>query len=508
MQNRNKDGLFNRLSQREAEFIESLEKHIENNYPGKFVFVNRQYYVGIKLRGSPISPFLFKKPNSSLIFHSFKVSSKEFIDIVVRDFNETELTQFLDIIGNYYSLYSNQSSASTKEYEPQYTRQLSEEERTFVKEFRKSLDVMYPKMFSLSRSKQRYEISFSKKEEPYFVFKRRKNILLFEDKTKPKTERIEILELNEKYMDMSLKMVVAFVQKQANIQLVTSKSIKDDNPETFPESLEIEQRRFVMSFKKIIEEHYPNSFDVFIDKKFLSFKVRKKSFAIFWFIKKNGGLCFQSHPKDDDTKSLMIDEPNKQTLISAIKMAKAASDSYEIYAIDEKKTKKQEVDNTEPKTANGTLKIYSFIKDEILGLEYKAPPSIKALCRNVKAFLLSTFNENSENSYENALVACDNELFFGNKLVWSPAAWLRSVKIIYRYFKANTLIERIRDYEEVNEAELVKDYPALLNHLYADLSRFTEIDYSNNLFFKEPLPHRLVNSLNEIEENFKGYEIN
>ena len=61
MQNRNKDGLFNRLSQREAEFIESLERHIDKNYPGKFVFVNRQYYVGIKLRGSPISPFLFKK---------------------------------------------------------------------------------------------------------------------------------------------------------------------------------------------------------------------------------------------------------------------------------------------------------------------------------------------------------------------------------------------------------------------------------------------------------------
>lgn len=514
MQNRNKDGLFNRLSQREAEFIESLERHIDKNYLGKFVFVNRQYYVGIKLRGSPISPFLFKKPKGSLIFHSFKVSTKEFIDIVVRDFNETELTQFVDIIGNYYSVCANQSTTSSKDFEPQYTRQLSEEERSFVKEFRKNLEVMYPKMFSFSRTKQRYEISFSKKEEPYFVFKRRKNILLFEDKTKSKTERIEILELNEKYMDMSLKMVVAFVQTKMNEQLVTSKSIQDDNPASFPESLETEERRFVMTFKKIIEDHYPNSFNVFIDKKYLSFKEIKKSFAIFWFIKKNNELCFQCHPKNDDTKTLMIDAPNKETLLKAIKMAKITSDSYDIFSIDEQRDKKLEKASSketridEPKTSNGTLKIYSFIKDEILGLEYKAPPSIKALCRNVKAFLLSTFNKNSENSYENALLACDKELFFGNKLVWSPAAWLRSVKIIYRYFKANTLIERIKDYEEVNEVELVKDYPALLNHLYADLSGFTEIDYSNNLFFKEPLPNRLVNSLNEIEENFKGYEIN
>ena len=516
MKNRGKEQyLARRLSFRELDFIDTVEASIEHSFPNKFEFVNQLNYIGIKVKGSPFSPYLFKKPDNKLIFHYFKAETKSFENIVIKSFDSGEL----DFIIN--TIKEHSPDKFLNEDNTRFLEQANDKERTFLNSFKKTMEIMYPKTFSFANATNYYGVRYLKQSKAVFLFKRKNNKLLFISKSEYTLNQIvEINNYTEQDLDKVLKLVSKTLQSQRNEQLVTAETL-DDSTSSFPESLETEQRRFVMTFKKVIEEHYPQSFDVFIDKKYLSFKDKKSNMPIFWFLKKSGKLLFQCHPKKEDTTMTHIKSVDKDTLLETIRLAKYAADTYGVYAIDDKRTpeerkkkikpqleKEKEPAKSEVVTKNGSLKIYSYIKDEILGLEYKALPSIKALCRNVKAYLLSAINESSGKNYENALIACDNELFFGNRLVWSEAAWLRSTKIIYRYFKANTLVEKIKDYEEINEVELVNDYPTLLNHLYANLSGFSEIDYRNNLYFKEPLPDRLVRSLNEIEENFRGYEIN
>ena len=516
MKNRGKeDYLARRLSFRELDFIDTIEASIEHSFPNKFEFVNQLNYIGIKVKGSHFSPYLFKKPDNKLIFHYFKAETKSFQNIVIKSFDSGELDHIISTIKE------QSPDKFLSEENVRFLEQSSDKEHSFLSNFKKTLEVMYPKTFTFVNATNYYGVRYAKQTKAVFLFKRKDNKLLFISKSEYTLNQIvEISDFTEQYLDKVLKLVTKTLQLERNEQLVTANHL-DNSTSSFPESLEIEQRRFVMSFKKVIEEHYPQSFDVFIDKKYLSFKEKKSNMPIFWFLKKGGKLQFQCHPKKEDTSMTFIDSVDKNTLIEIIRLAKYAADSYRVYAIDDKRTpeerkkqaKSQPKNKAEPEVAipttkNGTLKIYSYIKDEILGLEYKTLPSIKALCKNVKAYLMSVLNKNSGKNYENALVACDNELFFGNKLVWSEATWSRSVKIVYRYFKANTLLEKIKDYEEINEVELVNDYPTLLNHLYANLNGYTEIDYHNNLFFKEPLPDRLIRSLNEIEDNFRGYEIN
>ena len=511
MKNRGKEQyLARRLSFKEQDFIDTVETSIEHFYPNKFEFVNQINYIGIKTKGSHFSPFLFKKPDSKLIFHYFKAETKTFENIVIKGFDSGELDLIVNIIKKRYSdnFHTNSSQNSS---DARFLEQANEKERAFINNFKKTIEIIYPKTFSFTDRIHYFGIKYRKQSEVLFQFKRKNNALIFISKSKYTLNQIiDISDYTEQFLDKVLKLIAKTIQLQRSEQLITNNSL-DGSTSSFPESLETEQRRLVMSFKNIIEEHYPNSFDIFIDKKYLSFKEKVNDMPIFWFFKKNNELQFRWHPKAEEAKSMIIKSANKDSLVEIIKLAKLTADSFEVHAVKDKNIdnkKKIESPNNETTSNNKTPKIYSHIKDEILGLEYKALPSTKALCRNVKAYLLSTISESTGNNYENALTACDKELFFGNKLVWSEAAWLRSTKTIYCYFKANTLLEKIKDYEEVNEVKLVGDYPALLSHLYANLTLDKDIDYSNNLYFKEPLPNRLIRSLNEIEDNFKGYEIN
>ena len=511
MKKRNRDNSFlSKLSEQELEFVNTFERFVDNAFPGRFTFVNQTSYVGIKTKGSALSPFLFKKPKNTLIFHYFDASKQTFFDLEVKNFDQKTVEYLCGIMGKHYSTASRKKVVINEAQT--FLDSLSDEEIAFIQEVTRKLKKAFPGSFRNRDRKRNFEIRYGEDREYVFSFVKEGGTLLFLNKTE--SIAFDTIAINS-FTDQSINEIVKIA-----VPIIENLHIKQHKPKltvvngevSFLDSLNEKEKQFFKTYDKIIQDHYPGIFAYFDGVKYLSFRRKDETPALFWFARKSKVLVFQSHPKDGDVESTHLDILNKENLISIIRQTKTTADSYGIYSLGGKDEKKQD-NKTESKksevvTKNGTLKIYSYIKDEILGLEYKALPSIKALCRNVKAYLLSAINESSGKNYENALIACDNELFFGNRLVWSEAAWLRSTKIIYRYFKANTLVEKIKDYEEINEVELVNDYPTLLNHLYANLSGFSEIDYRNNLYFKEPLPDRLLRSLNEIEENFRGYEIN
>lgn len=517
MKNRGKEQfLARRLSFRELDFVDTVEASIEHSYPNKFEFVNQLNYIGIKVKGSHFSPFLFKKPGSKLIFHYFKAETKSFENTIIKHFDSGELDFIVDTIKKRFS-ENDQINVFQNDSEPHFLGQANEKEHKFLIDFKRTVEIMYPKTFSFVNRIHYYEMRYIRHSDALFQFRRKQEKLLFISKVGcTRNQIVEITDYTEQYLDKALRLVVATLQAQRNEQLITAQPL-ENTASSFPESLETEQRRFVMSFKNIIEEHYPNVFDVFIDKKYLSFKERKHNHPLFWFMKKKGQLVFHCHPKNEDTIALEIKTIGKETLLDAITLAKNTADSYRIYAIDDKKqqgSKKEEKETAkpaqakEPKTAYKDPQIYSFIKNEILGLDYKALPSIKALCRNVKAYLLNAINEAANKNYDNALECCEKELFFGKKLEWSAASWSRDAKVVYRYFKANTLVERIKDYEETHEVTYIKNQPALLQHLFGSINDYTPINYASDLYFNEPLPKILVDSLSDILANFKGYESN
>ena len=517
MKNRGKEQfLARRLSFRELDFIDTVEASVEHSCPNKFEFVNQLNYIGIKVKGSHFSPFLFKKPDSKLIFHYFKAETKSFENTTIKHFDSSELDFIVNTIKNRFS-ENEQVNVFQNNGEHHFLDQSNEKEKKFLNDFKKTIEIMYPKTFHIVNRTHYYGIHYLKQSKMLFQFSRKNDTLLFISKSEHTFNQIvEISNYSEQYLDKALKLVTRTLQSQRSEQLIAVEPL-NNSTSSFPESLETEQRRLVMSFKNIIEEHYPKVFDVFIDKKYLSFKERKHNYPLFWFMKKKGQLVFQCHPKNEDSMVLEIKTIGKETLLDAIKLAKITADSYRIYAIDDKKqqdSKKEEKETAksvpakEPKAAYKDPQIYSFIKNEILGLDYKAFPSIKALCRNVKSYLLNTINEATNKNYENALECCEKELFFGKKLEWSVASWSRDAKVVYRYFKANTLVERIKDYEETHEVTYIKNQPALLQHLFGSINDYTPINYASDLYFNDPLPKILVDSLSDILANFKGYESN
>ena len=102
----------------------------------------------------------------------------------------------------------------------------------------------------------------------------------------------------------------------------------------------------------------------------------------------------------------------------------------------------------------------------------------------------------------------ENRSFYGHKFVWQNGDNDSYAKIIYCYFKANTLIEKIKDYEEINKKQIINNFDAVLKFFYENIFEERSIDYNScpgttKEFFSFP-----KETLNDVLENFKAYEIN
>ena len=517
--------IFKNLTKAELDFIYSFGHALKQAYPHTFRFENFDYYIGIKARGYSGSPILFKKPKDILIFHWHDKGRKNKLDIEVRALNDTYIQILMSIVKDKYAfkeevLEEKPLRHKSRKVENKFVDSLNEDQRKLLINYRKNITLMFSKTFRFRDRGHYFEIRVGEERDYFFCFKMQDGAFVFENrKGYAPSNIIELKDSSEETLNSILKVTIDEVQRYRRKKLTISYEEKKENVESFPETLDDNFRKFVMSFSKIIEEHYKARFYIFIGEKYISFKEIRTDVAFFWFMKKNGTLYFNYHPKNDDQKQEAVLNPNKETLLALLKLAKKTCDSYAVVSnydkpkkpmVVQQQTKPQPkpISNTNISTNPSVLKIYSYIRSEIRGLKYDALPSIKALCRSIKNYVLDTLNQTRKIKILNVVEACKQVLFFGNSLDWSEKEWLRSAKIVYRYFKANTLIEKIQYYEDLRQKVMCTDYSALRDYLYKQISSFVEIDYKKAPCLTDDFSLVPIDALNDVLDNFKGYEIN
>ena len=120
---------------------------------------------------------------------------------------------------------------------------------------------------------------------------------------------------------------------------------------------------------------------------------------------------------------------------------------------------------------------YYCILCEMSGFSYNASKAEKSLVKEVREYLLSVLNGAKGGKFYDPIFACSVMTFYGHHLSWNKTSWKKSAEIVYQYFKASTLIKKIKSYELVFNKPIISDYLGALNYLVECLSKETEIDY-------------------------------
>ena len=123
---------------------------------------------------------------------------------------------------------------------------------------------------------------------------------------------------------------------------------------------------------------------------------------------------------------------------------------------------------------------YHIIACAIRGNPYNADDKTKALAKSIREYLLDVLNTQNKGKWLGDPVYASQAFhFFNHQLAWNSKQWERSAEIVYRYFKAKVLIEKIKEYQKMfKDVEMVDNYLALLNYLYECLCGGEPINYS------------------------------
>ena len=519
--------LFNNLSKWEINFIESVRLFLKNAQPGLFSFRYFDYYIGIKTKGDSGFPFLFKKPNNVLIFSRNDKNRRNVHEYEINESNDRNFSLVISTItgGQQNNVATAPiKSKATPSSNSKFFDSLSEEEADFIKRFAKTIRSKFPKTVRFRNKKSSIKVVTYKGSQDVFLFKKIDGVLSLQSKMDGIEASIAIQNLDKADFNNAINIATNLIN---GIRPAPSlKSNENDNNETpisFSKTLSNEEKAFVLSFIKIVKEYYQHSFDSSDGKTFISFKEKTIGRALFWFTRKYRQLCFEAHPKDSDVITLPIRSKNRPTLISSLEIVKRTCDSYGIasangkvkQSVSEKPVAQKPIvqkpanEPTKVKLQNNqnTLKIYSFIRDEFRNRAYNALPSYRALCRSIKTYFLDVVNKDRKIKFTNATEACESALFFNHSLYWTDKAWPISASIVYSYFKANTLVEKIQYYEEIKQVKMCEDYDELLNYFYYCVSKDIQIDYSKAPSITKDFSLIPIESLEGILENFKSYEV-
>jgi len=147
---------------------------------------------------------------------------------------------------------------------------------------------------------------------------------------------------------------------------------------------------------------------------------------------------------------------------------------------------------------------YHIIACFMRGNPCKADANTKALAKATRDYLLDVLNkQNKGGTIYDPVIASQAFNFFGHALAWNANRWERSADIVYKYFKAKTIIEKIKEYDKVAGKSIVDDYLALLNFLFCSLEREEEINYDAAPGINENLLFVPTCILKKVEQKFK-----
>lgn len=153
----------------------------------------------------------------------------------------------------------------------------------------------------------------------------------------------------------------------------------------------------------------------------------------------------------------------------------------------------------------GINRIYHCINCAIHNYPCSMNEEEKNLVNEIKQYIVEVANiQVEEGKINSAQFACMTKEFYGHYLSWNKNTWKKSAKIVYDYYKARKIIEKIQYYDKMFGINTIRDkYNETLGFFYSYISKNEDIVYGKapiNLTF-EYYPEDV---LNDILEEFKN----
>ena len=116
----------------------------------------------------------------------------------------------------------------------------------------------------------------------------------------------------------------------------------------------------------------------------------------------------------------------------------------------------------------------------IKGNPHWGEEKIKDLAEEIKYFALEVLNSVNKGAYvSDPYKAFQQFKFFKYKLGWSKKEWEESASIVYCYFKAKKIMDKIREYERIYREKIIEDYLSVIEYLAFFIIRKAKVNYAN-----------------------------
>lgn len=109
---------------------------------------------------------------------------------------------------------------------------------------------------------------------------------------------------------------------------------------------------------------------------------------------------------------------------------------------------------------------------------YDGSDDQKELCKNIKAFVLDIMSSDARKTLVSVTWASPHHPFFGKTLKWDTGDGWRSTAIVYFYYKALKVLEKVKEYETIYSETIVINTFDFLKSVYEQLDNKEEVSLS------------------------------
>ena len=533
-----------KISNSESDFIERFKEFFNSNYKEYFKMRNYDHYFAIRSKSLNKNIFLFAKKNREFIF-KYKETNDKYLDYVIKEPNDYYFQKVIDITKDTIAKHNNafnrkeepQEVANDEKAETANSKQSKSSDRDSFYESldngRRSFAISVENYFD-NRYKERISISnnslflFFKNpadNKNVFWFKKSSGTLEFCCRLKD-SESITKLGIqvykNELFKIISEKATSALtsygiypIDYVIPEETVLVKQNGGEGPiqqSPFLNSLTPKQKSFLLSYLAKVNKKHGNMFIFSSNQKSFSLMVNNAQEYRCVFAKIGDKLLFFYKANiNEEIKDIEVDNFDDEMMSALIQKTNYVVATYNAKPFQKGNKSTIGIEKEEPLVKKTMIepRLFEMIRQEMLGNKYEAMPSKRALCKSLKKYLLDVFNHNIKtNKFYDVVFASTVATFYGQHLAWNKNEGIRSAKIVYGYFKAQTVISKILDYEAIfkKESQIVTDYMALLSYLYKEIDAEKDIDYQHAPGLSADFSLVPEQVLIEILNNFKAYE--
>lgn len=526
-----------RISEEERRFVEKFNESVGRIVPNSFTYRNLRTRFALKHKLTKIYMFTFSIGGSSLVF-SYTNDSYQFIDVPLKDLSNDTLSSLLNIVKeklHISDIPKNKEQpiqkanvdepAKDKANREPYYENLNEGQRLLAVSLENLVKGRFGDRVSISNNSMFLFFKKSGTDRNLFWFKKSANTFDFcyrlydsDDIYKIRIKRYEDNLLKEVYTKAKTVLNSYNVAPIDIVEPEESALVNNNGNHSFSgsfyNSLFPEQRAFILSYINKINKKHGNIFSFSSDKKSISLKCQNAPGYRCYFIQIGDKLMFfYKIGIKDEIKDLEINKLDDEMMSVLLQKTNYVVASYNAQLMSgnvstaEKKEEHQQVKPVEqPKNTKPSISIFEKIRLEMLGSKYDASPSEKALCKNLKKYLKNKLKIQPSDNLEGPVFNSATALFNSKMIAWNRNDGARCAKIVYDFFKADTIIEKIKNYEDIYKKEIITDYSSLVYYLYNEIATKNAIDFEHAPGLSSDFSLVPNNVIFNILENFAAYE--